>query len=99
MSCIAGVGGDVPSLVRVATSGRDIIAIDGCQLHCVRNCLARHGVAPAMHLTLTDLGIKKKLHMEYSEAEAAIVYESIVVSLEADGSAARSAPTIVGSCK
>src|SRR5690606_21354051 len=27
MSCIAGVGGDVPKLVRVATSGRPIIGI------------------------------------------------------------------------
>lgn len=32
MSCIAGVGGDVPSLVRTATSGRPVIALDGCVL-------------------------------------------------------------------
>lgn len=44
MPCIAGVGGDVPSLVRIAKSGRPIIAIDGCPLHCVRGCLARRVV-------------------------------------------------------
>ena len=32
MSCIAGVGGDVPSLVKTATSGRAIVALDGCAL-------------------------------------------------------------------
>lgn len=41
MSCIAGLGGDVRSLVRVAhearASGRGILAIDGCALACVRS--------------------------------------------------------------
>lgn len=82
MSCIAGVGGDVPSLVRLAKSGRPIIAIDGCPLHCVRNCLARQAVQPAMHLTLTEVGVKKRYHAEFSEDEATAVYRSIVSSLE-----------------
>lgn len=86
MSCIAGVGGDVPSLVRLAKSGRPVIAIDGCPLHCVRNCLARHAVQPAMHLTLTQVGVKKRFHAEFSEDEAVVVYRSIVSSLE-DGQA------------
>ena len=48
MSCIAGVGGGVAPLVRLAQSGRRIIALDGCALACVRHCLARHGVTPDM---------------------------------------------------
>jgi uncharacterized metal-binding protein len=99
MSCIAGVGGDVPSLVRLARSGRRVIAIDGCPLHCARNCLARHDVAPAMHLTLTELGIKKKLHMEYSEVEASTVYDSIVASLTGQGTPALSNEQALDSCK
>ena len=51
MSCIAGVGGDVPLLVRRARSGRPILALDGCPLHCVKGCLARHEVVPTLHLT------------------------------------------------
>jgi uncharacterized metal-binding protein len=84
MSCIAGVGGDVPSLVRLAKSGRTVVAIDGCPLHCVRNCLARHDVKPSMHLTLTDLGIKKKYHMEFNEDEATAVFQGIVANLDAE---------------
>ena len=39
MSCIAGVGGEVKPLVRTAKSGRPIIALDGCPLHCVARIL------------------------------------------------------------
>lgn len=70
MSCIAGVGGDVPSLVRLARSGRPIIAIDGCPLFCVRNSLARHGVLPSIHHNLGAYGVRKKLHMPFDPADA-----------------------------
>lgn len=82
MSCIAGVGGDVPPLVHTAKSGRPVVAIDGCSLHCVRSCLARHGVEPTLHLTLTDMGIKKRLLTEFSEDEANGIFRSIVAALE-----------------
>lgn len=60
MSCIAGVGGDVKGLVKLAQSGRPILAIDGCKIACVQKTLARHNVAPRWHLELTSFGIKKK---------------------------------------
>ncbi len=82
MSCIAGVGGDVASLVRLAKSGRPVIAVDGCPLHCVRCSLARHDVHPAMHLTLTEHGVKKRFHAEFSEDEATAIYRNIVSVLE-----------------
>jgi|SRR5690606_1752586 len=59
MSCIAGVGGDVPKLVKVAKSGRPIIAIDGCALACVKNTLARHGVQPAVWHELSQYEVEK----------------------------------------
>jgi uncharacterized metal-binding protein len=77
MSCIAGVGGDVPSLVRLARSGRPIIAIDGCPLFCVRNSLARHGVVPARHHNLGAYGVRKKLHMLYDPADADTLLPSL----------------------
>lgn len=77
MSCIAGVGGDVDSLVKVARAGRPIIALDGCPLHCVRNCLERHGVTPTQHYTLSELGVRKRYHSDFDAAEAAEVFELI----------------------
>lgn len=78
MSCIAGVGGDVPSLVRKAKSGRPIIAIDGCVLHCVRNTLARHGITPTAHYTLSDFGIKKRYHVDFDPADVEPIVEALI---------------------
>jgi uncharacterized metal-binding protein len=74
MSCIAGVGGGVEGLVRTARSGRTIVAIDGCVLHCARACLAQAGVAPAVHLTLSAHGVRKRKHADFEVAEAERVY-------------------------
>ena len=75
MSCIAGLGGDVPSLVRKAedavAAGRALLAIDGCVLACVRNTLARHGLVPSHHVELWRLGVRKRQHEDFSPAEAA----------------------------
>ena len=88
MSCIAGVGGNVPALVRTAQSGRPILALDGCVLACVRNSLARAGVAPTAHLILGDFGVRKRKHADFDPNEAAMIYEQHVVPaariLEAD---------------
>ena len=78
MSCIAGLGGDIPSLVRVARSGRQVIALDGCPLHCARHTLARHEVEADVHLDLSKSGIKKRFHESATEEEAALVWERVV---------------------
>ncbi|CAM4320169.1 putative zinc-binding protein [Vreelandella rituensis] len=69
MSCIAGVGGGVKGLVRTARSGRPIIAIDGCQLHCASHCLANAGVEPTEHVKLYERGFRKRRGMLYGEDE------------------------------
>ena len=70
MSCIAGVGGDVPSLVKLAKSGRPVVAIDGCPLECARHCLARHGVTPDLHVQLAEHGVRKRYHMQFDPDQA-----------------------------
>src|SRR3990172_9160256 len=50
MSCIAGVGGDVRSLLKTAQSRRKILVLDGCPLHCAKHCLDRHGISPTVHI-------------------------------------------------
>lgn len=81
MSCIAGVGGDVPSLVRLARSGRPIIALDGCPLGCVHNTLARHRVAPARHYQLQQYGVRKRLHEDFDAEQAAVVLAQVSAEL------------------
>ncbi len=77
MSCIAGVGGDVPSLVNKAISGRTIVALDGCALNCARHCLARHGVKPDLHVQLQEFGVRKVQHQDFDPAEARCVQHDI----------------------
>lgn len=92
MSCIAGVGGDVPSLVKLATSGRPIVALDGCVLACVKGCLARHGIAPAVHHVLSDYGVRKRYHADFDPAEARQVLACVTARLPGKaGQAARDA--------
>jgi uncharacterized metal-binding protein len=87
MSCIAGVGGDVPSLVKLARSGRPVVAVDGCPLACARNCLARHGVAPDLHWQLAEHGVRKRYHAQFDPLEAAVLLDEVadeVAALAAD---------------
>lgn len=81
MSCIAGVGGGVPSIVKKAKSGRPIVSLDGCQLHCVKNCLAQHDVESTFHYTLTDYGIKKQYQTDCDEADANEIKQLILNNL------------------
>ena len=82
MSCIAGVGGDVASLVKTARSGRPIIALDGCPLVCVQSSLARHGIAPARHYQLQQYGVRKRQHEDFDPAQAREVLERVVQDLQ-----------------
>ncbi len=74
MSCIAGVGGGVKPLVRMAQraqeQGRPMLAIDGCALRCVGHSLARIGVEPTRHLLLSDAGVRKLAHSDFDPRQA-----------------------------
>lgn len=82
MSCIAGIGGDVKPLVRKAKSGRQIVVLDGCPLHCARHCLARHGIVPDQHYDLSEAGVKKEYHVGYDEPEATRIFERIIRAVQ-----------------
>ncbi|MDR6536711.1 putative zinc-binding protein [Variovorax soli] len=77
MSCIAGVGGDVPHLLRIARSGRPIVALDGCPLNCVKSSLARHGLVPWRHYQLHQFGVRKRQHEDFDPAQASEVLRRV----------------------
>ena len=83
MSCIVGVGGNVPSLVKKAKSGRKIIALDGCHLHCVKGCLAKHEVQPDVHYTLTEFGLKKKYKTDFNSEDVDLLKTIVLDNLAA----------------
>lgn len=79
MSCIAGVGGDVPSLVKTARSGRPILVLDGCPLHCAKRCLDRYDVPIAAHVDLSRAGVKKRAHEDATPEESARAWSDSVL--------------------
>ncbi|MCB1553233.1 MAG: zinc-binding protein [Xanthomonadales bacterium] len=90
MSCIAGVGGGVAGLVRTARSGRPILALDGCVMHCVKACLAQAGVQASIHLTLSTFGVAKRRDQDFDPGEAERVYaEHVMPALESMSAASQ----------
>lgn len=59
MFCLAGVGGRVSGIMKTTEAADAILAIDGCPLNCVKNCLEQAGFAEFEHLQLADLGLAK----------------------------------------
>lgn len=84
MSCIAGVGGRVSSLVNTANSGRPILAIDGCRLQCVRGCLDQHDVQASVHLVLSEQGLKKRYGEDFSSETVDEAYLEVVRLLDSE---------------
>jgi uncharacterized metal-binding protein len=61
MFCLAGIGGDVLSIVKTAERAEHILAIDGCPLECAAACLKRAGIGKFRHLRLAEMGLAKGL--------------------------------------
>ena len=59
MSCLAGIGGRVKSLMLKAEKAEDILVIDGCPLNCAKNTLQQAGFKEFRHLELHRLGFRK----------------------------------------
>jgi uncharacterized metal-binding protein len=59
MFCLAGVGGQVEPILKKTGSASKILAIDGCNLDCVKNCLERAGFTEFEYIRVTDLGLEK----------------------------------------
>lgn len=79
MSCIAGVGGAVPALLRVARQERPILALDGCALRCVAACLRRAGVQAFHGVNLAEHGVKKGRLPDFCAEEASRVWRDAVL--------------------
>ncbi|MHC4153245.1 MAG: putative zinc-binding protein [Planctomycetota bacterium] len=56
MFCLAGVGGKVEPIMKATNSASKIIAIDGCNLDCVKSCLQNAGFDDFQHVRITDMG-------------------------------------------
>lgn len=81
MSCIAGVGGNVPALVERGRRAAEVTVIDGCPLQCARHCLDQRGIAWHRHYELSRMGVRKSANDDFDPREAEEVYERILGDL------------------
>jgi len=59
MFCLAGIGGRIEPIIQQTKVASKILAIDGCQMDCVKNCLQQAGFHAFEHLRVTSLGMEK----------------------------------------
>ena len=59
MYCLAGIGGQVDSIIETTKSAKKLVAIDGCQVQCAKKTLEHAGFDVDVHVVVTELGIKK----------------------------------------
>ena len=45
--------------MKMTQTASEILAIDGCELDCVKNCLRQAGFKQFDHFRVTDLGLEK----------------------------------------
>lgn len=72
------------ALVKKATAGRPVIAIDGCPLGCCEQVLAAKGVEPVRVIRLHELGLKKRQHVDFDEAERERVFREVLEAIAPD---------------
>jgi uncharacterized metal-binding protein len=59
MSCLAGIGGRVKSLMAKGEKAQRILVIDGCPLNCARHTLELAGLKKFDHVGLNEAGLRK----------------------------------------
>ena len=75
MSCLAGVGGRVKSIMTTIERAPELLMIDGCPLECGANSLRLAGIKQFKHLKLHELGVHKH-HSEVCDATVEQLAES-----------------------
>lgn len=76
MFCLAGIGGKVEPIMSVTKSASKILAIDGCSMDCVKNCLQQAGFNDFQHLRITDIGMEKGESPVKDECVAKVIQEA-----------------------
>lgn len=90
MSCLAGIGGRVKSLMLKAQKAQRIVVVDGCPLNCARHTLEGAGFTQFQHIELHKLGHRKG-SCPVTEERATEAVNAVAEIIQADES-----PMIIG---
>lgn len=73
MYCAVGVVGKLPKFIETAQAADKRVVIDGCEVQCLKKGFEAAGVPVDVHVVVTDLGIAKGHHFDYTKEEVAKV--------------------------
>ncbi len=82
MSCLAGVGGHVKSILATVNAAPERMMIDGCPLECGAHTLRLAGITDFHHFKLHEQGIQKH-HSEVSPETIHALAEAAALRLKA----------------
>jgi uncharacterized metal-binding protein len=80
MYCAVGVVAKLPSFVDTANKADKRVAIDGCEVQCLKKGFEAAGVPVDVHVVVTDQGIAKGHHFNITQDEVARWRERCVMA-------------------
>lgn len=92
MSGSAGVAAGIPSLLKLARSGRPVIVLDGCPVACAKKSLAQHAITPDDYIQLGSYGVKKSYHMDFDMDKAEMIIARVIDEITYQQSLKSAAP-------
>ena len=79
--CGIGIGAGLPKFIETARNAT-CVAIDGCEVACMKKALENAGLTPDVYVVVTDLGIAKGHHFDLGTDEVAEVAGTVAAALE-----------------
>lgn len=80
IGCLAGIGSQQKGFITAARAADEVVAIDGCEVVCVKKTLETAGITVDRHIVVTHLGIAKSGDLNLREEEIGQVVDAVVSS-------------------
>ena len=81
MTCLAGVGGRVKTILAVVNAAPERLVIDGCPLECSASTMRLAGITEFQHFKLHELAIRKH-HSEVTGETVQALAEAAAIRLK-----------------
>ena len=85
MSCLAGIGARIPTIVENAKAAQKVVIIDGCPVACGKKAADMAGVDFEDHIIITEMGMKKSYDLEIDSGTVQLITSRIRSGLGSSG--------------
>jgi len=81
MYCAIGIGAGLGPFIETVQKADVCVAIDGCNVACLKKALDNAGLTPDVYVVVTDYGIEKGHHFEITREQIAEVADAAAKAL------------------